>query len=123
MKMGTNKDPVSTDLIYQQIARGVKYGEYRNVKDGCLKQEEELAVLTAQQYCIDHGCLINTDNLEQSLLAYLPQNEIGDADENDNERWLQLVLHAFRKASSRGRSLLKRNGKFYLISCLHHNVQ
>lgn len=43
---------------------------------------------------------MNIDKLENSLVMYLPEDEIQEADENSHERWLHLVLHAFRKVSS-----------------------
>uniref|UniRef100_A0A1I7VNY1 Unconventional myosin-VIIa n=1 Tax=Loa loa TaxID=7209 RepID=A0A1I7VNY1_LOALO len=85
-------DSISTNLIYHQIIRGVKCGEYRTTK------EEEMAVLAAQQYYIYHeDDAINIDKLENSLMMYLPEDDILDTNENNHERWLHLVLHAFRK--------------------------
>ncbi|MCP9257783.1 Unconventional myosin heavy chain 6 [Dirofilaria immitis] len=87
-----HNDFVSTNLVYHQIVRGVKYGEYRTTK------EEELAILAAQQYYIYHDdTSMNIDKLENSLVMYLPEDDIQELDENSHERWLQLVLHAFRK--------------------------
>ncbi|TRY99157.1 hypothetical protein DNTS_033984, partial [Danionella cerebrum] len=42
------EDAVATNLIYQQIVRGVKFGEYR-----C--DREDLAELASQQYYVDYG--------------------------------------------------------------------
>uniref|UniRef100_A0A0R3RZD1 SSD domain-containing protein n=1 Tax=Elaeophora elaphi TaxID=1147741 RepID=A0A0R3RZD1_9BILA len=91
-----SNDLVSTNLIYHQIIRGIKYGEYRTTK------EEELALLAAQQYYIYHeDSAMNIDKLENSLVMYLPEEDIQDADEKSHERWLHLVLHAFRKKFQR----------------------
>uniref|UniRef100_A0A915PU59 Uncharacterized protein n=1 Tax=Setaria digitata TaxID=48799 RepID=A0A915PU59_9BILA len=89
-----SNDLVSTNLIYHQIIRGVKYGEYHITK------EEELAALAAEQYYIDHDhgdAALDIDKLQNSLIMYLPSDEVRNADEVIRERWLQLVLHAFRK--------------------------
>uniref|UniRef100_A0A672LNV3 Myosin VIIA n=1 Tax=Sinocyclocheilus grahami TaxID=75366 RepID=A0A672LNV3_SINGR len=43
------EDSIATNLIYQQIVRGVKFGEYR------CDREEDLAELASQQYYVDYG--------------------------------------------------------------------
>ncbi|VDN08326.1 unnamed protein product [Thelazia callipaeda] len=61
-------------------------------------QIKDLAMLAAQQYYIDHGDTgMDIEKLENSLMIYLPEDEIQKFDENSNERWLQLILHALRK--------------------------
>uniref|UniRef100_A0A1A9WQY3 Uncharacterized protein n=1 Tax=Glossina brevipalpis TaxID=37001 RepID=A0A1A9WQY3_9MUSC len=40
---------MATNLIYQQVVRDVKFGEYR-----CDKIEEDLAMIAAQQYIIEY---------------------------------------------------------------------
>uniref|UniRef100_A0AAF5RTL4 Uncharacterized protein n=3 Tax=Wuchereria bancrofti TaxID=6293 RepID=A0AAF5RTL4_WUCBA len=98
-----SSDSISTNLIYHQIIRGVKYGEYRTTK------EEELAVLAAQQYYIYHeDATISIDTLENSLVMYLPEGDIQDTNENNCEKWLHLVLHAFRKKFQQNRPTAER---------------
>ena len=46
-------DRIATNLIYQQICRGVKFGEYRF--DGVADRDEKMAELAAKQYYIEHG--------------------------------------------------------------------
>lgn len=39
---------MATNLIYQQVIRGVKFGEYK------CEKEEDLAMLAAQQFYVDN---------------------------------------------------------------------
>ncbi|VDK73284.1 unnamed protein product [Litomosoides sigmodontis] len=91
-----SSDPVSTNLIYHQIIQGVKYGEYHTTK------EEELATLAAQQYYIHHeDSAMNMEKLASNLVMYLPEENVQDTDEKSHERWMHLILNAFRKKFQR----------------------
>ncbi|KAG8233488.1 hypothetical protein J437_LFUL013737, partial [Ladona fulva] len=59
-------DQVATDLIYQQVVRGVKHGEYR-----CGK-EEDTAMIAAQQYYIEQGDEFVLEVLKSLLPSYIP---------------------------------------------------
>uniref|UniRef100_A0A8C2BDK5 Myosin VIIAb n=1 Tax=Cyprinus carpio TaxID=7962 RepID=A0A8C2BDK5_CYPCA len=58
------EDSVATNLIYQQIVRGVKFGEYR------CDREEDLAELASQQYYVDYG----SEVLPDPILCYYETN-------------------------------------------------
>ncbi|KIH64464.1 myosin head [Ancylostoma duodenale] len=83
------EDPVSTNLIYQQVVRGIKYGEYR-----CDK-EDDLAALAAQQYFVEEGPL-DVNRLESQLHNYLPDFEL-NGKEMARERWIQSIMYHYRR--------------------------
>uniref|UniRef100_A0AC35EU69 Myosin-VIIa n=1 Tax=Panagrolaimus sp. PS1159 TaxID=55785 RepID=A0AC35EU69_9BILA len=85
-------DAVSTNLIYQQVVRGVKYGEYRCDKD------EDLALLAAQQFFVDqNGPNLDVEKLEGSIPNYLPDFALTKQGQNTVEKWMQMIMHVFRK--------------------------
>ncbi|VDL70133.1 unnamed protein product [Nippostrongylus brasiliensis] len=83
------EDPISTNLIYQQVVRGIRYGEYR-----CDK-EDDLASLAAQQYYIEEG-LLDVNRLESQLHNYLPDFEL-NGKELAKERWIQIIMYHYRR--------------------------
>lgn len=84
-----SEDAVSTNLIYQQVIRGIKYGEYR------FEKEEDLASLCSQQLHIDEGQL-DVCRLEKQLPSYLPEAEYLGKDQS-LDKWVQLVMNQYRK--------------------------
>lgn len=85
------EDPVATNLIYQQVVRGVKFGEYRCDKD------EDLSMIAAQQYYIEFGSDMNTDRLFNNLTSYIPDYCVSAGDKAI-DRWAGLVVAAYRKS-------------------------
>ena len=61
-------DMVSTNLIYQQVTRGVKYEEYK------FEDENELCQIVAERYFIEHRDRGSKDalHLSEALKKYLP---------------------------------------------------
>uniref|UniRef100_A0A4W6D9R3 Myosin VIIA n=1 Tax=Lates calcarifer TaxID=8187 RepID=A0A4W6D9R3_LATCA len=82
------EDYSATNLIYQQIVRGVKFGEYR-----C----ERVAELASQQYYVDYGSEILQDRLLSLIPSYIPDREITST--KTAEKWSQLIINAHKKVS------------------------
>ncbi|XP_069060011.1 unconventional myosin-VIIa [Pleurodeles waltl] len=83
------EDNVATNLIYQQIVRGVKFGEYR------CDREEDLAELASQQYYVDYGSEMVLERLLNLIPSYIPDREITAS--KNVEKWAQLIIAAHKK--------------------------
>uniref|UniRef100_A0A3Q3A570 Myosin VIIAb n=1 Tax=Kryptolebias marmoratus TaxID=37003 RepID=A0A3Q3A570_KRYMA len=79
------EDYVATNLIYQQIVRGVKFGEYR------CEREDDLAELASQQYFVDYGSEILQERLLSLIPSYIPDREITST--KPTEKWAQLIIN------------------------------
>jgi hypothetical protein len=63
----------------------------------CL-QEEDIAMLGAQQYYIEHGADLNPNKLLQSLPSYLPDSCLaGPSRDKALDKWGNNVTQAFKK--------------------------
>uniref|UniRef100_A0A8C1FJK0 Myosin VIIA n=1 Tax=Cyprinus carpio carpio TaxID=630221 RepID=A0A8C1FJK0_CYPCA len=78
------EDGVATNLIYQQIVRGVKFGEYR------CDREEDLAELASQQYYVDYGSEVLPDRLLSLIPSYIPDREMTPS--KTVEKWAQMIV-------------------------------
>ncbi|RWS12698.1 myosin-VIIa-like protein 2 [Dinothrombium tinctorium] len=85
------EDAVATNLIFQQVVRGVKFGEYR-----CDK-EEDLAMIGAQQYYIEFGDELVIEKLLTSLPNYIPDHCL-QTTEKSVEKWANLIVSAYKKS-------------------------
>ncbi|XP_026051993.1 unconventional myosin-VIIa [Carassius auratus] len=78
------EDSMATNLIYQQIVRGVKFGEYR------CDREEDLAELASQQYYVDYGSEVIPDRLLSLIPSYIPDREMTPS--KTVEKWAQMII-------------------------------
>jgi myosin VIIa len=85
-------DSTATNLIYQQVVRGVKFGEYR------CEKEEDLAMIAGQQYYIEYGSDINAERLMALLPNYIPDYCLSTGDKAI-DKWAQLTVQALKKVS------------------------
>ncbi|KAF5288574.1 hypothetical protein FQA39_LY15353 [Lamprigera yunnana] len=84
-------DPVSTDLIYNQVIRGFKHGEYRCSTEG------DVATLIAQQYYIENGDTMNPKILHARIGEYLPGYLVKHDEKAD--KWENKIIDAFNKST------------------------
>ncbi|XP_062521649.1 myosin-VIIa-like [Corticium candelabrum] len=81
------EDLVGTHLIYQQIVRGIKFGEYR-----CDKAED-LAELAAQQVFVDYGRDVTVEKVGSVITSYVPDGAIVAL---GMDKWINAVFGCFK---------------------------
>lgn len=85
----TQPSSTATDLIYYQVVEGVRDGQYT------CEREDELALLVAQQYFINHNgsSVLDAEMLREEIESYLPARSSDGA----TEKYLQLAMNIYRK--------------------------
>ncbi|KAL0848961.1 hypothetical protein ABMA28_013349 [Loxostege sticticalis] len=86
-------DPVATNLIYCQVAKGVKFGEYR------CDSEKDLAMIAAQQHYVEYGPKIDPNVLRKVIVNYIP-NQFIQSNDAALTKWEHLVTKAFESSQS-----------------------
>ncbi|KAL1023382.1 hypothetical protein UPYG_G00040140 [Umbra pygmaea] len=79
------EDPVSTDLIYRQVIRGLRFGEYH-----CDK-EEDIVQLAAKHFYIQYGSEGSLDNAK-TVVQDCVKSSLLEAKSQD--KWIQMVSSA-----------------------------
>ncbi|XP_050685505.1 myosin-VIIa-like isoform X2 [Leptidea sinapis] len=87
------EDPVATSLIYHQVVRGVKFGEYR------CNSEIDLATIAAQQHYIEYGAQIEPNLLRKVIVNYIP-NQFIQSNDAALTKWEHLVTKSFETSKS-----------------------
>ncbi|XP_035798797.2 unconventional myosin-VIIa-like isoform X2 [Amphiprion ocellaris] len=75
-------DPVSTDLIYRQVIKGIKNGEYMTDK------EDECIQLAAMHYYIQFGSEYDRENVQSVVEECIPTHLI---ENKSMTKWIQLI--------------------------------
>ncbi|XP_047042430.1 myosin-VIIa-like isoform X1 [Helicoverpa zea] len=86
-------DPVATNLIYYQVIKGVKFGEYR------CNSEKDLAMIAAQQHYVEFGPSIDPNILRRLIVNYIP-NQFLQSNDAALTKWEHLVTKAFENSTS-----------------------
>eukprot|EP00118_Oscarella_pearsei_P021084 m.234434 g.234434 ORF g.234434 m.234434 type:complete len:2256 (+) comp40110_c0_seq18:209-6976(+) len=83
-------DPIATDLIYEQIMRGLKSGEYT------CENAQELGTILAQQYYVQHGKGLTTKRLHANLDSLLPKKALNQM---TVKKWASLIKSRHSKGA------------------------
>jgi len=86
-------DLVGTNLIYQQVIRGVKFGEYR------CNTKEEFADMAAKQYYIEYHNDLRPERIRDLLSTYIPDYHLGAPKAAD--MWTALIKKHYEAWKSR----------------------
>ncbi|XP_068277092.1 unconventional myosin-VIIb isoform X3 [Nyctibius grandis] len=85
----SQEDPISTDLIYHQVIRGIRFGEYR------CEKEEDLVEIGAKYCYIQFGDSIHNELVEKVLHDCIPVKQLKS---KPLEKWVSLITYAHAKA-------------------------
>ncbi|XP_040613950.1 unconventional myosin-VIIb isoform X2 [Mesocricetus auratus] len=85
----SREDPVSTELIYSQVLRGVWSGEYS------FEKEEELVALLARHCYVQLGASVKSDAVRELLPSCVPSKLYRT---KPPEKWASIVTAAHAKA-------------------------
>ncbi|KAM7378916.1 hypothetical protein PAMP_004505 [Pampus punctatissimus] len=78
-------DPISTDLIYRQVIKGIKLGEYTSEKD------DDYVQLAAKHYYIQFGAAYKKENVQKVVDECIPTPLI---ENKSMAKWIELISSA-----------------------------
>ncbi|OPJ79251.1 unconventional myosin-VIIb [Patagioenas fasciata monilis] len=102
----SQEDPVSTDLIYHQVIRGVRFGEYR------CEKEEDLVEIGAKYCYIQFGDSIHNEPVQKVLHDCIPVKQLKS---KPLEKWVSLITYAHAKAPYTQDRLSRQTVKAQLV--------
>ncbi|XP_064313327.1 unconventional myosin-VIIb [Phalacrocorax carbo] len=85
----SQEDPISTDLIYHQVIRGIRFGEYH------CEKEEDLVEIGAKYCYIQFGESIHSESVQKVLRDCIPVKQLKS---KPLEKWVSLITYAHAKA-------------------------
>ncbi|XP_076197764.1 unconventional myosin-VIIb isoform X1 [Aptenodytes patagonicus] len=85
----SQEDPISTDLIYHQVIRGIRFGEYR------CEKEEDLVEIGAKYCYIQFGDSIHNELVQKVLHDCIPVKQLKS---KTLEKWVSLITYSHAKA-------------------------
>ncbi|CAF97644.1 unnamed protein product, partial [Tetraodon nigroviridis] len=93
-----SEDPVSTDLIYSQVIKGLKSSEYT------CEKEDEYVSLAAMHHHIQFGPACNRDDVQQAVEECIPTELI---ESRGMTKWIHLIRSAHLQVRQRRRDAVK----------------
>ncbi|KAJ8910894.1 hypothetical protein NQ315_003947, partial [Exocentrus adspersus] len=102
------EDSVATNLIYHQIIRGIKAGEYR------FNVEADIASIIATQYYIENGSQMNKNVLHTRIGEYLPTYLVKQSQNNLNV-WETNIVNAFSNLLCVKQKLSQMKAKEFIV--------
>uniref|UniRef100_A0AAY4EUK4 Myosin VIIB n=1 Tax=Denticeps clupeoides TaxID=299321 RepID=A0AAY4EUK4_9TELE len=99
------QDEVSTDLIYRQVIRGLKYGEY------LCEKEDDFIQLAAKHFYIQHGSDASMENAK-SVVNECINSTLLEA--KSEAKWVQMVSQAHSDVSPK---VLQRAAVLQMLLC------
>uniref|UniRef100_A0AAQ5YJ67 Myosin VIIBb n=1 Tax=Amphiprion ocellaris TaxID=80972 RepID=A0AAQ5YJ67_AMPOC len=93
-------DPVSTDLIYRQVIKGIKNGEYMTDK------EDECIQLAAMHYYIQFGSEYDRENVQSVVEECIPTHLI---ENKSMTKWIQLISSPLLQVKDKRRPPLPKS--------------
>ncbi|XP_012723887.2 unconventional myosin-VIIa [Fundulus heteroclitus] len=108
-----SQDPVSTDLIYKQVIKGIKSGEYVSEK------EDEYVQLAAMHYFIQFGSRDPTrDIVQKVVLECITTQQI---EQRSMTKWIQLITAELSKEEYNNGRLRAEKVKADLVDIARQN--